>query len=698
MDGNPNVKSNVKENLLTYSTNSNLAYKNFGKKLLPENDYIGVDIKSKDYWKLILYSQNYIKDNQFINSLDFFSIQNIEKNLFIELIDVGKGQEDENEFDNILEGRKEELLSKNKNKDKNKVEIKANQHISEKSMDEKEKAPHFPFSVIKNSTIMDKEEDINFPKDNKNFFIDNIDLNYNLDDNFYSNFRYKLNVGHYNENDFIEPLGLFKFEIISDNKNINDDLKINIKILLNKSYVRIVNVFSNKVFCVDKNELKIIDNNIDKTDKLYENTLFKIEISNEEPEDISAKKNDDGDNHYLIYNNKDKLILKNDYIKIKAKKCGEYIGIRYNNNSIESSSHELVLTKSQYDLTKFKLNFLDEDDKYELHFFKQLLMSLVNISNYFKQEKENNIDESNYENIQHLLITLENKIKIFKDNRIVKIVQENKFDFLKIIDNFNIVSSLTNLFISNWFHNHKNLEYNKIDLKLTKFFKEKKGELKCKQLISKKILKILTLIYDLDKSYLDKISDRLIYFFMFVGRDDKCTKFLVHILKNNRKLLISLCPTNIEPKNNNNSSSSESVEEENSFNDSNNNSPTHIVYENMKKCLKRIISDYNHLDIVKLTIYFSSVFLFFKLMNCLLIYNNQPFMQFYDYYFEGLDILIEEGEKYEKPNYRNNPILIDFEMKDETLYARKAKFFSLENGEIIEENYTENDEDESDSN
>ena len=698
MDGNPNVKSNIKENLLTYSTNSNLAYKNFGKKLLPENDYIGVDIKSEDYWKLILYSQNYIKDNQFINSLDFFSIQNIEKNLFIELIDVGKGQEDENEFDNILEGRKEELLNKNKNKDKNKVEIKTNQHISEKSMDEKEKAPHFPFSVIKNSTIIDKEKDSNFPKDNKKFFIDNIDLNYDLDDNFYSNFRYKLNVGHYNENDFIEPLGLFKFEIISDNKNINNDLKINIKILLNKCYVRIINVFSNKVFCVDKNELKIIDNNIDKTDKLYENTLFKIEISNEEPEDNSAKNNDDSDNHYLIYDNKDKLILKNDYIKIKAKKCGEYIGIRYNNNSIESSSHELVLTKSQYDLTKFKLNFLDEDDKYELHFFKQLLMSLVNIANYFKQEKENNIDESNYENIQHILITLENKIKIFKDNRNVKIVQENKFDFLKIIDNFNIVSTLTNLFISNWFHNHKNLDYNKIDLKLTKFFKEKKDELKCKQLISKKILKILTLIYDLDKSYLDKISDRLIYFFMFVGRDDKCTKFLVHILKNNRKLLISLCPTNIEPKNNNNSSSSESVEDENSFNDSNNNSPTYIVYENMKKCLKRIIRDYNHLDIVKLTIYFSSVFLFFKLMNCLLIYNNQPFMQFYDYYFEGLDILVEAGEKYEKPNYRNNPILIDFEMKEENLYARKAKFFSSEEGEIIEENYTENDEDESDTN
>ena len=39
------------------------------------------------------------------------------------------------------------------------------------------------------------------------------------------------------------------------------------------------------------------------------------------------------------------------------------------------------------------------------------------------------------------------------------------------------------------------------------------------------------------------ISDRLLYFFMFVGRDDKCTKFLVHILKNNRELLINLCPT-----------------------------------------------------------------------------------------------------------------------------------------------------------
>ena len=52
---------------------------------------------------------------------------------------------------------------------------------------------------------------------------------------------------------------------------------------------------------------------------------------------------------------------------------------------------------------------------------------------------------------------------------------------------------------------------------------------------------------------------------MFVGRDDKCTKFLVHILKDNRMLLISLCPTNIE-KNLINSNENNLINNEESIN------------------------------------------------------------------------------------------------------------------------------------
>ena len=84
-----NNKNNLKENLLTLSTNSNLAYQNFGKKLLPKDKYIGVNIKSNDYWKLVSFSENFLIDNKYINSLDYFCIQNIEKNIFIS-IDKGK--------------------------------------------------------------------------------------------------------------------------------------------------------------------------------------------------------------------------------------------------------------------------------------------------------------------------------------------------------------------------------------------------------------------------------------------------------------------------------------------------------------------------------------------------------------------------------------------------------------------------------
>ena len=90
------------------------------------------------------------------------------------------------------------------------------------------------------------------------------------------------------------------------------------------------------------------------------------------------------------------------------------------------------------------------------------------------------------------------------------------------------------------------MDYEQLEEKILIYFKKKKEELKYKQIISRKILKLLALLFDLNKSFLNCISNKLLYFFMFVGRDDKCTKFLVHILKDNRMLLISLCPTNIE--------------------------------------------------------------------------------------------------------------------------------------------------------
>ena len=715
----PERKSLLHENFFNYSNNSNLAYKNFGKKLFPEDNYIGIYKKAKDKWKLISFSQNYIKDNRYINLLDYFCIQNTEKNLFIQAIDLKKGHSDD---DNLMEDKiKEEHRSKIK------TSARKNQQIADKIEDEKEKSPSTPISEIRNinSNIKieeSKNESLIKGEEDNGSINNNMELNYIFDENFYSNMKFELGVNNYNEKDFIEPFGLFKFEIVRYNKSnhkISSDLKINISVLSEDYYVRIINVFTNKVISVDsekkgdgkydKYELKLIDNVDILDDKIYQKTLFKVEKANDTQNEFKDKEkseneNNENDNNKSNNNVDDeKLLLKSDYVKLKSKKGNFFIGIRFTRSSDNSRDiQELILTKSTSDLTRFKLNFLDETDKHELHFFEQLLWNFKKILIYFEKETENNFNVNSYELIQHVLITLEKKIKNFKDNRNVKIVQENKFDFLKIIDDFNIVSKLIDLFLTNWFHDYKNLDYNKLDLQLTKYFTQKKEDLKYKQLVSKKILKLLTLIFDLEKSYLKVISTKLIYFFMFVGRDDKCTKFLVHILKNNRILLISLCPKNIDPKYDLSKSDIDSEDIEINFDNSLYNSgdisfSPRTFYDNMKKCLMRIFSDYNHLNIVKLSIYFSSVFLFFKLMNCLLIYNNQPFLHFYEYYFKELNLFKNEGE-YQKPNYEVNPILIDFYKKNGIIYVKKSKFFHSELGAIIEENYSENDEEESDTN
>ena len=220
-----------------------------------------------------------------------------------------------------------------------------------------------------------------------------------------------------------------------------------------------------------------------------------------------------------------------------------YIGMRMRN---DNNYKELILTNSMSDITRFKLNCLDEEGKYELNFFEQLLWSFNDILKYFKNEKWiiSNIAQ-NYERIKHILITLRNKLnQFYKGDRDVTNLklQENKFDFLEIIKQFNIVSKLIEIFFYNWLENYHEISYDQLESKLKAYFTENKDILKYKLLISREIFQILSIIYDLNPSYLNVIEDSLLFFFMFVGRDDKCTQFLIHIIRNNIFLLISVCP------------------------------------------------------------------------------------------------------------------------------------------------------------
>ena len=251
----------------------------------------------------------------------------------------------------------------------------------------------------------------------------------------------------------------------------------------------------------------------------------------------------------------------------------------------------------------------------------------------------------------------------------------------------------------------KNLDYYKNEERLEKYFgsyeeKEELTLLRCKKIISNEIFKILKTIYDLNQSYLNVLQDRLLYFLMFIGRDDKCTKFLIYLLNNNGTLIISLCPLfNNEFNDQNNDFIINNLYSQNSINtnqintntnnininnDINNNAQNNNKFTYIKHCLKRIMKTYNSIDFVKFKINFSSVILLFKILNCLILYNQKPFLQFYDEYFKDLGILNSRfNEAY--PNYEQNSILVHFILKNNKIFVRKKKFFKKIGNEIEEE-------------
>ena len=697
----------IKNNFKSYINISNIPYKGFGKNIIPDDDVsVTVGNKIYNFWRLMIFSLNFFEDNKYINSLDYFCIQNNERNLFIQAIDSKSIFKDKTNL-SILESM---------------TQIKEEDSLND----------------IDNNNIINNNNNNIFKRLSAKFkqksSSSTIKLNYFYDNDFRANLNYELFVDQYEENDYIEPLGLFKFELVYNygkygEYEINREHKIDL--LKDQGYVRLINIFTNKVLMVDAKvtpigniySLKLVnDSNLN--EKQFYQSIFVVEKV-KDLEDLLLDENDDAnqENNKINKNNNEsekskkkkineKYINKNDYIKIKSKKYNLYLGIRLKN---DTNKRSFILTNTMSDLTKFKLNFLDDIDKYELHFFEQLLWSFNNIINYFIEEKDsfsaNSISletYSNYVKIEHILITLEKKINNFPEKNKVNISQKNKFDFMKVIEHFNIVSKLIDIFLANWFHEVKNLDYYKNEERLEKYFgsyeeKEELTLLRCKKIISNEIFKILKTIYDLNQSYLNVLQDRLLYFLMFIGRDDKCTKFLIYLLNNNGTLIISLCPLfNNEFNDQNNDFIINNLYSQNSINtnqintntnnininnDINNNAQNNNKFTYIKHCLKRIMKTYNSIDFVKFKINFSSVILLFKILNCLILYNQKPFLQFYDEYFKDLGILNSRfNEAY--PNYEQNSILVHFILKNNKIFVRKKKFFKKIGNEIEEEIYS----------
>ncbi len=108
--------------------------------------------------------------------------------------------------------------------------------------------------------------------------------------------------------------------------------------------------------------------------------------------------------------------------------------------------------------------------------------------------------------MKHILLTLKSKLNQIQSHcrDVNKLnLQENKFDFVEIVGHFNIASKLIELFLTNWFRDYQGKSYKKLDEFIMKeYFQDNKDILKYKLLISREILDILTIIYDLNPCYL----------------------------------------------------------------------------------------------------------------------------------------------------------------------------------------------------
>ena len=684
---------------VTYSINENLFQNNFGSNIMPDDDYLITSYENHSFWRLINISEDYFEDLKYLNLFDHFCIQSTDKNLFINVDIEENGEQNHTFLVNYTNNSKSELKTiKEEDDEKDEINI-IDTNINKHSLSENP-------GYINNKSINNS---------NPKFFNENqvqLDYDYEIDQKFIR--THKLLVESYEDNEHLKPYSLFRFE------PINEDLEraeygfgslAKFSLITEGTEVRIFNTFTNKVLYAEKigkNKFKLLlIDDIGKDDRRYDNTVFEIiqiDSQDDESEETRSEKEEENSAEEIKESQEEiekiEGIKKNSLIKFKSKKYLSYLGIRTKNGN---NCGELVLTNSIADITRFKLNCIDEEDKHEVNFFEQLLLGFNNIMNYFRHENKTfNLNGKNYEKITHILNKFKNKLYMFQkdesEDSNLKL-QENKFDFLEIIKHFNIVSKLIEIFLTNWFQNYQLYSYNQLEEKLKKFFKENKDILKYKLIVSKVILEILTKIYDLKKSYLNIIEDSLLYFLMFVGRYDKCTSFLIHILTNNSFLLVSLCPlykANLEIN-------PESLELEESY-EINNISSTlnadneeiirrkkrfkQLKYYNIKKCFERIIKDYNRMDIDYLRVNFCTISLLFLFLKSLLIYRDDSFQQFYEGYFTDFGLLKKDKENdIVVPNYENNQLLIYFYLNDGEIFARKTPFLNkdkMSDGRFLE--------------
>jgi len=231
---------------------------------------------------------------------------------------------------------------------------------------------------------------------------------------------------------------------------------------------------------------------------------------------------------YSNFDTKHNHVRKPDMMRFKSRKSNSYIAIRQLENKIE-----LFLTRNLADLTIFKFDFISQEEKILVNFFYELNFIL---DLFIQKNIHRYIEENDYtKKLKHIFKILKETLENYKLERVLFYNEDNhKIDVIYNLKEFSIVEKLLKLLFHIWFKRDIKEDYVEKDI-------EEKGiNFESKKSCTDILLNILTIIYDIDHSVLYSIQEYLNYLFLFVGKIDSITHFLIHIMRNNHNLMIKL--------------------------------------------------------------------------------------------------------------------------------------------------------------
>ena len=139
-------ESKVLDAFANYLIHENFSQKNFGVKLMPEENCVAVNDSSFSFWRLINFCEDYFEIAKYLNLLDYFCIENVDSTSFIHLEEIKSEAQnnsllDDNKNNKLFPIKEEnDEINAIKKEDKEEIEI---SNISE-MINAKENIPFKP--------------------------------------------------------------------------------------------------------------------------------------------------------------------------------------------------------------------------------------------------------------------------------------------------------------------------------------------------------------------------------------------------------------------------------------------------------------------------------------------------------------------------------------------------------------------------